>query len=303
MLRQVPQIATHATLSVLAVVGFSTTGGCVSLSRYEALDQKAKTLQQERSDDAQRFSTLQTQSAELERLLDETKADSQRVIEEHDTLDHEFGQFRETTRAKEMELIESLGRLKAAKALLETELADQNKDELEREAKFEQAAVRVKMVRDHLVASFTQEMQAGQVEVGSGSTSVTVSIDEALLFDAGRARLTGSSRDLLKRLAQAVAEFPDEELRVEGSTDGEPIGGLLKNVYPTSWELAAARAVNVVRFLEEHCNIDPQRLSAASYGQSRLSANTDTPVGRSKSGRLEVVLMSADAERPPVAAK
>ncbi|PKL82005.1 MAG: S9 family peptidase, partial [Ignavibacteriae bacterium HGW-Ignavibacteriae-3] len=53
---------------------------------------------------------------------------------------------------------------------------------------------------------------------------------------------------------------------IEGHTDNIPIGGELKNKYPTNWELSAARATAVARYLQDNAGIDPGSLIAAGFG-------------------------------------
>jgi chemotaxis protein MotB len=86
-----------------------------------------------------------------------------------------------------------------------------------------------------------------------------------------------------------LATASDKVIRVEGHTDNAPIGGNLAKKYPTNWELSAARALNVVRYLEKQ-GIDPHILSAVAFGEHRPAAPNDTPEGRTKNRRIAIVL-------------
>jgi hypothetical protein len=57
--------------------------------------------------------------------------------------------------------------------------------------------------------------------------------------------------------------------------------------YPTNWELSAARAINVARYLEKQ-GIEPTKLSAAAFGEV---ADNTTLEGRAKNRRIEIVLV------------
>ena len=85
-------------------------------------------------------------------------------------------------------------------------------------------------------------------------------------------------------------------IRVEGHTDNVPIGPNLKSEYPTNWELASARAVNVVRFLQEKAGIDPRRLSAVAFAQYRPVASNKTEAGKQRNRRVEIVLVSRELD-------
>ncbi|HHW18203.1 MAG TPA: OmpA family protein, partial [Firmicutes bacterium] len=80
----------------------------------------------------------------------------------------------------------------------------------------------------------------------------------------------------------------DNPIRVEGHTDNWPIS---TDKFPSNWELSTARATNVVRFLIEEAGIQPERLQAAGYGEYHPIDSNDTPEGRQRNRRVDVILM------------
>jgi len=82
----------------------------------------------------------------------------------------------------------------------------------------------------------------------------------------------------------------DKNIRIEGHTDNVPITGSLAQRYPTNWELSAARAINVARYLQKQA-VDPGGLSAIAFGEFRPVADNGTPEGREKNRRIEIVLV------------
>ncbi|HEX9023817.1 MAG TPA: OmpA family protein, partial [Geobacteraceae bacterium] len=73
-------------------------------------------------------------------------------------------------------------------------------------------------------------------------------------------------------------------------TDNVQISGSLSRKYPTNWELSAARAINVTRYLQQQ-GIDPALLSAVAYGEYRPVAGNDTEEGKAKNRRIEIILV------------
>ena len=61
-------------------------------------------------------------------------------------------------------------------------------------------------------------------------------------------------------------------------------------MYATNWELSAARATAVVRFLQESAGVDPERISAIGFGQYRPIASNETNDGRRQNRRIEIVI-------------
>ena len=75
-------------------------------------------------------------------------------------------------------------------------------------------------------------------------------------------------------------------LRVEGHTDDIPIRSA---AFPSNWELSAARAISVTRYLEEH-GIATARLSVAGYGEFHPLAPNSGAASRAGNRRVEIVV-------------
>jgi len=75
-----------------------------------------------------------------------------------------------------------------------------------------------------------------------------------------------------------------------GHTDNVPLAKSLQAVFPTNWELSVARATNVVRFLQE-VGIPPERMMASGRSEYDPVAPNDTPEGRQKNRRIEIMLI------------
>jgi chemotaxis protein MotB len=87
-------------------------------------------------------------------------------------------------------------------------------------------------------------------------------------------------------------------VRVEGHTDDRPIRTAR---FPSNWDLSAARAVYIVDALVTDYGLPPDQLSAAGYASFRPVDTNDTPEGRARNRRVDVVLLHEDAamSEPP----
>ncbi|MDP3504708.1 MAG: OmpA family protein [Myxococcales bacterium] len=65
----------------------------------------------------------------------------------------------------------------------------------------------------------------------------------------------------------------------------DPLSG--KGAYKTNWELASARALTVLRTMTE-AGLPPDRISAASYGDSMPARPNDTPENQAANRRIEI---------------
>jgi chemotaxis protein MotB len=129
-----------------------------------------------------------------------------------------------------------------------------------------------------------------QVMVRRTSNWLEVEIRTDILFPSGVARLSRPADTVLGSLAGILAPFGNP-LRIEGYTDDKPINTA---VYPSNWELSAARAASVARLFTEH-GVSPTRLGIIGWGQFRPAADNATPEGRNRNRRVLVVVLSDHA--------
>jgi chemotaxis protein MotB len=156
-----------------------------------------------------------------------------------------------------------------------------------------------------LEAKMKDEIAKGDVRLSQAGGRIKVDLVDKILFDVGDAAVTERGAGVLSRVGAVLANVEDRKIQVSGHTDDQPISDRLKDRYPTNWELAAARASNVVRFLEEKANVPGRRLVAAAYGPWEPISSNRTPKGRARNRRIEIVLTPQLAPAPidgPVAA-
>jgi chemotaxis protein MotB len=111
-------------------------------------------------------------------------------------------------------------------------------------------------------------------------------VQEGVMFDLGRADLRAEAPPFLRKLAPILSKYPGT-IWVEGHTDDLPIQN---QVYPSNWELSAARAGSVVRALVSTCGMSEDHLAAVGYADTRpVVPNTDD-ASRRRNRRVEFFL-------------
>jgi len=129
------------------------------------------------------------------------------------------------------------------------------------------------------------------IEVIEDKGVVTVVLPNTILFASGQAVLKPGSKAVLKRIAQVVkANYPTEDIRVEGHTDSDPIRKSKKK-WKTNWELSCARALAVVHYLVGQGGLDPKRVYAAGFAEHRSVASNATAAGKAKNRRVQIVIV------------
>lgn len=106
-----------------------------------------------------------------------------------------------------------------------------------------------------------------------------------MLFRSGQAIPTAVADEILERLAVILRPY-ENPIHVEGFTDNDAVSG---DLFPSNWELSAARAAAVVRLLS-HYGVDPQRLAAVGYGEYQPAYSNRTEEGRQLNRRVVIVI-------------
>ena len=143
---------------------------------------------------------------------------------------------------------------------------------------------------DALVKKLAAEVEQGQLQVRQYQNMLSVDVAEKIFFDSGRAVLKESGKVVLKKVGEALKSYQNKVIRVVGYTDNVPISKSIQNIYPTNWELSVARATNVVRYLQD-VGVPPERMVASGRGEYAPVASNDTPEGRQKNRRIEIMLI------------
>jgi len=102
-------------------------------------------------------------------------------------------------------------------------------------------------------------------------------------FASGKAEISTSSLDQVKKVAEAMQEYPDSTAVIEAHTDSS--GSSEYNL-----KLSQKRADMVVHYLTKFFGIDASRLRAVGYGESRPIADNQTKAGRTRNRRAVAII-------------
>ncbi|MEH6823977.1 MAG: flagellar motor protein MotD [Motiliproteus sp.] len=138
-------------------------------------------------------------------------------------------------------------------------------------------------------ARFQELIADGALSISANKLWLEIEIGSGVLFASGSATPSLSADPLLEALATLLKPYLNP-LHVEGYTDNQPIQSEL---YPSNWELSAARAAGVVRMLA-HFGVEPERMAAVGYAQYQPKVSNLSARGRSKNRRV-VIIVSRDA--------
>ncbi|MEZ5887021.1 MAG: peptidoglycan -binding protein [Paracoccaceae bacterium] len=196
--------------------------------------------------------------------------------------------------------IEALGsQLNSALARVAAE--EKRRAELE-EAERKRLAEEAQAAKDEAkeLAKYRSEFFGKLSEVLSGREGVRVVGDRfvfssEVLFQPGAADLSPEGKSqiagVVATLQEVAAVIPPEVnwiIRVDGHTDNLPLSGF--GEFRDNWELSQARALSVVRYMQDDLGFPPERLAAAGFGEYQPVAPGDTPEARAQNRRIELKL-------------
>lgn len=123
-----------------------------------------------------------------------------------------------------------------------------------------------------------------EVEVHADAGGITVRIRERVLFGSGSADLDRGSAGTVLASVVELGSRVASEIAIHGHTDDRPIGNMR---YPSNWELSAARASSVVRFLVATGQTADLPISIAGYADTRPIVPNDSDEHRAQNRRVE----------------
>ena len=138
-----------------------------------------------------------------------------------------------------------------------------------------------------LVEALEDEVALGVVRIEEKTGSTLIRFPDQVAFPSGSDELTADFLAMLDKLAVALAKV-EGDIVVAGHTDDRPIAG---GRFRSNWDLSSARAASVVHYLLNTTTIDPARMTAQGYSDSRPLAPNTTPENRAANRRVEISVL------------
>ena len=299
-------------LVISLALSIGVLGSCVSKKEYLLKEEEGKKLSRElgklRSENARlqgmrealdkQVIALQGERNDLEKARTELKLKNLSLEREVARLKEDNAELEKILRAKEDALSKNIVGLRNQISELEkeNEILQQRVDTLQSEAEAlkrqrEEEMKEMKSTYEDLLEGMKTEIEKGQITITQLKGKLKVNMLDEILFDSGRTTIKPEGIEVLERVGGILLDVKDRAINVEGHTDNVPIGPELARRYPTNWELSAARATNVARYLQEKIGIDATVLSATGYGEYHPVYSNDTEEGRARNRRIEIVLV------------
>ena len=262
--------------SLIAVITATVcVTGCVSSKKFDALYSN--------------YNKLQDRNSELTREGEECKGNLDKATVRMSGLQEQINAEREHEKALQSALDKCLtsasqGNVNVSK--LVDEINSSNKYIQELIASKSKSDSLNMILTNNLTRSLTkEEMQDVDVKVLKGV--VYISLSDNMLYKSGSYEISDKAGATLSKIAKIITDYKDYDVLIEGNTDNVPIA---KPNIRNNWDLSALRASSVVQSLQNNYGVDPQRLTAGGRGEYNPVASNDTPDGKTRNRRTEIII-------------
>jgi chemotaxis protein MotB len=301
------------TVFIAVLFVTSTMGACVKQSTYQKRDAEAVALTQTVEELTSRINLLTREREELLGKLKSTSDEAGRKIavleEENLKLKADIAELREkkeqveaernTLDQENLKLKADIAELREKKEQVEAERNTLDQENLKLKADIAELREKKEQVEaesntyKELTREMKSELAKGEMTIKELKGKLTLDVVDRILFASGEAKVKEEGLEVLRRVSEILKNVKDRDIRIEGHTDNVRIKGMLARIYPTNWELSAARAINVVRLLQEQ-GLEPSLLSGAAFGEYRPLGDNETEEGRARNRRIAIVLVPKD---------
>jgi chemotaxis protein MotB len=240
---------------------------CVPTRKYKDALSREQALSEENVKLNASLTECNSKSADLSTKLTDAEKENATLINQVDAAGKNAAELARLANMTQQQLQEEEQRLAQMRQLM-----DQQRQAIEN--------LRQKMT--NALVNFKPE----ELSVSIKNGKVYVSLQENLLFPSGSAEVNPRGKEALGKLAQALNTNPDISVMIEGHTDSIPIHGK----YEDNWALSTARATSIVRILTDTYKVDPTRVTASGRSKYEPVDSNETPEGRSKNRRTEIIL-------------
>jgi len=235
------------------------------------------------------YNSLQAANSQLTRESEECKGNLDRATVKISSLQDRINAEQEHVRSLQSALDKCLtsagqGNVNVSKLV----------DEINASNKYIQELVSSKSKSDSLNMILTnnltrslsrEEMRDVDVKVLKGV--VYISLSDNMLYRSGSYEISDQAGSTLSKIAKIITDYKDYDVLIEGNTDNVPIS---KPNIRNNWDLSTLRASSVVQALQNNYGVDPKRLTAGGRGEYNPVASNDTPDGKTKNRRTEIII-------------
>ncbi len=151
--------------------------------------------------------------------------------------------------------------------------------------------------KDSAVQALKKKMLDALTDYGNNDLTVYekdgkvyVAMSDKLLFTSGSYAVEPRGKEALKKIAEVLNKNTDISIMVEGHTDNKQYVATTSSPINSNWDLSVMRASSVTKILVDADHVDGKRVTPAGHSELFPVESNDTPEGRAKNRRIDIVL-------------
>ena len=302
-------------ISIVFVI-IALSSSCVSKKVFNELETKFADLKKENRKTQDLYDSISKSKSKLDLDYSTLKKDYEKTKSERDKLAIEFAAADKNLKTLQASYTaleknsdeslkenmtknrELLAQLEAKEKALAAEKERLNKlsadlkkgtdrvNELESIMAAKEAAM--KKLKDALTKSL-KAFEGKGLTVNQRDGKVYVSMENKLLFESGSWAVGPEGKKAVVLVGSVLAQNPQISVLIEGHTDNDKFAGAVGQI-ENNWDLSTKRATAIVNILSENKGVKKENLTAAGRGEFAPLMSNDTPEGKSKNRRIEIIL-------------
>lgn len=151
-------------------------------------------------------------------------------------------------------------------------------------------------IQDDIDKLKNNELKGVTTKIDDRGLVITLN-DSNILFAPGNATLSQEAMKKLDYIGALIGKkFMLHLIRVEGHTDSQPINS---PTFPSNWELSAARACSIVRYMIDKFKFVPDLFTAIGFADTRPIVKNDTPKNKALNRRIEIIVLKNKNKSEP----
>jgi chemotaxis protein MotB len=142
--------------------------------------------------------------------------------------------------------------------------------------------------QEFLDRELAKQISGGQLSIHMEARGMVISLRDAGFFVSGSDELSPGIFPVLEKISETLLKTINP-VRLEGHTDSIPIHSAR---FSSNWELSTARGIATLEALNTRFGVPMERLAVAGYASNFPVESNETPEGRAKNRRVDIVILS-----------
>ncbi len=142
--------------------------------------------------------------------------------------------------------------------------------------------------QDFLDHELAAQISEGKLSIHTEARGMVISLRDAGFFVSGSDELSPEIFPVLAKISETLLKTINP-VRLEGHTDSIPINSTR---FRSNWELSTARGIATLTALNSRFGVPFERMAVAGYASNFPVESNETPEGRAKNRRVDIVILS-----------